>query len=232
MILSGDSQKTLPELNSESVDLVITSPPYKNVDGYTKDLIRTVFTECFRLQKNNTLAFINFGHLKEDKNRPFEVKDILLDIGYKLYDTIIWVKNHYTPLRGNNLNNLYEFIFMMYKGEMPTMNRLAIGIPYTDKSNIGRYSDKDIKCRSNLWFVNYKTIQNKSDKLHKDRFPVEIPELCIKLSDIPDGSIVLDPFAGSGSTGVAAKKLNKNYILLEKDKNNVIIIQNKMKGIE
>jgi site-specific DNA-methyltransferase (adenine-specific) len=192
------------------MNLVVTSPPYKDCDGYSDELIS-------RVLKDGSLCFVNMGHLVEDKMRPFRVAQIVSDAGFKLHDTITWVKNHYTPLRGNNLNNLTEFIFMFVKGKCLDLDRLSIGIPYKDKSNVGRYSDKDLKCRGNAWFIRYETIQDKSQKLHKDRFPLELPELCIKLANLKPNSIVLDPFGGSGTTAVATQKLGFEYFYIDKD---------------
>ena len=218
MIL-GDNRKALKDIKNESVDLIITSPPYKTGDGYSKELINDVFTELYRIQKPNTLFFLNFGHLAEDKFRPFRVCDIALSAGYKLNDTFTWVKNHYKPIQGHKrVNNLTEFVFLLYKNKMPKLNRLEIGIPYTDKSTAKRFNKGlDLHCAGNVWYINYETINKKDKKLHNDRYPLELPTKCIKLCGY-EVNDVLDPFAGSGTTCLAAKLLNKNYIGIEIDK--------------
>jgi len=201
------------------LDLVITSPPYKDEDGYTESLIRNVFSETYDLQKDGSLLFLNFGHMADFKTRPFEVVSILTSIGYQLNDTFIWVKNHYKPIQGKKrVNNLFEYVFLFYKRKMPTLDRLSIGVPYKDKGNIGRYADKDLKCGGNVWYINYETIVSSEQKLHNDRFPVELPERCIKLGGVKKGSLVLDPFSGSGTTGVACQNLGMNYIGFEINK--------------
>lgn len=216
-ILNGPSENVLSTIADESADLCVTSPPYKNKDGYSYGLMVKVFLQLYRIMKPNSLCFVNFGHLNESKSRPFEVCLCIETIGFKLMDTIIWVKNHYTPLQGDNLNNLHEFIFMFRKGKMPHIDRLSIGVPYKDKSNIGRYSNVDLKCGGNLWYIDYKTVTNSDQKTHKDGFPVELPIRCIKLSSIKKGSSVIDPFSGSATTGIAALKLGMNYVGIEKD---------------
>lgn len=218
MLLYGDSQQELKNLPSNSVDLCVTSPPYKNKDGYTPNLIRNVFSEVFRLQKKNSLLFFNFGHLAEDKFRPFSACQILMDLGYKLNETIIWVKNHYKPIQGRRrVNNLTEFIFVLYKGKMPTLDRLAVGIPYADKSNVRRFAKgNDLKCAGNVWYIDYETIQSSDEKEHNDRFPLELPQRCIKVCGYPVQT-VLDPFAGSGTTLLAAQGLGKDFIGVEKN---------------
>lgn len=207
----------LRQLKDNSVDLIISSPVYKNSDGYNPILLSAIFNQLYRVAKPQSLFFLNFGHLAECKARPFHVLELAGLRKWLLNDTITWVKNHYRPIQGNKrLNNLTEFIFLLYKEKMPNLNRLSIGIPYKDKSNAKRFAaGRDLKCRGNIWEIPYETVNKKEDKLHNDRFPVMLPELCIKLSNIPDNGIVLDPFSGSATVAYAAKKLNKQYIGFE-----------------
>lgn len=216
MIIFGDANVELSKLEDNSTDLIITSPPYKNSDGFTYEFIEIIFKQLYRLQKPNTLFFLNFGHLAEDKMRPFLVCQKAIDCGYALNDTIVWVKNHYKPIQGRRrVNNLTEFIFILYKGKMPLLNRLNIGIPYKDKSNANRFNKgNNLKCAGNVWNINYKTINSRDEKPHPDRFPIELPSRCIKLCGY-DVNVVLDPFSGSFTTCQAAKKLNKDYIGIE-----------------
>ena len=108
-IFRGNNIELLSTIPSESIDLVITSPPYKTTDNFSYQKISELFYELYRVQKENTLFFLNFGHLAEDKYRPFEVCHYATYAGYKLNDTITWVKNHYKPIQGNRrLNNLTD----------------------------------------------------------------------------------------------------------------------------
>ncbi len=199
-------------VNNKVIDLIVTSPPYKKEDGFSYELIKDVSQQCFRVLKDNSLCFINFGHLANHKSRPFKVAMIFEEAGFNWVDTIVWVKNHYTPVQGDKrLNNLTEFIFMFTKGKGFRLDRLSIGVPYADKSNVGRYSDKDLKCGGNVWYIPYETIQRKEQKLHKDRFPIELPLRCINLSNVREGSVVLDPFAGSATTGIACKETGMEF---------------------
>ena len=219
MILKGDCIKVMQEkVPGESVDLCITSPPYKECDGWTEELMRGAFREVYRVLRPNTLFFLNFGHLAEDKFRPFRTCEIALDMGFRLNDTIVWKKNHYKPIQGEKrLNNLTEFIFLLYKGEMPRLDRLAIGVPYVDISNAKRFAGgRNLKCRGNLWEIDYPTINSSEEKPHPDMFPPELPRLCIQLCGYPV-KVVLDPFCGSGTTCLVAKELKKEFIGIEKN---------------
>lgn len=221
-IYNQDCLQGLQKCKSQSIDLIISSPVYKDSDGYSNEFLTEVFYNLYRVLKTDSLFFLNFGHLAEDKFRPFAVCLNALLQRFQLNDTITWVKNHYRPIQGKKrLNNLSEFIFLLYKGKMPDLNRLEIGVPYKDKSNAKRFAGgRDLKCRGNVWEIPYETINKSKEKLHNDRFPLMLPELCIKLSGIQDGAVVLDPFSGSATVACAAKKLNKQFIGFEINKKN------------
>lgn len=228
-IYNEDCRKGLAKLSDNIVSLTCTSPPYKDEDGYSEGLIREVATQLHRVHLNNSLCFVNFGHLAEDKFRPFRVCQIFMECGWNLSETFTWVKNHYRPIQGQRrVNNLTEFVFMLSKGNVPVLNRLSIGIPYKDKSNVGRFADKDLKCRGNVWEIPYETITNKDQKGHNDRFPPRLPEYCIKLANLKYNSLVLDPFSGSGTTADAAKMLGFPYLGFEINREHFIYSQERL----
>jgi site-specific DNA-methyltransferase (adenine-specific) len=215
------SEYMIGELGEEAVDMIVTSPPYKDKDGYRDYIIDKVADQCHAVLKNNSACFVNFGHLADNKARPFEVVEIFTNFGFTLNDTVIWTKNHYKPIQGSHrLNNLFEYIFIFEKGRVK-LDRMAIGVPYVHEANKDRYGKgKNLRCRGNVWHIPYKTVQSKAEKLHNDRFPEELPELCIKLASKP-GDLILDPFMGSGTTAVAAKKLGRDYVGFELNKKHI-----------
>ena len=215
----------------DDIDLIVTSPPYKDEDNYSKELIQEMAELSFKHMKKDSLLFMNFGHLANFKRRPFEAAMIVEDVGFNWIDTLVWGKNHYRPLQGKRrVNNLTEFIFMFGKGN-PEINRLSVGVPYADKSNVKRWEStggKDLKCQGNLIHIPYDTVQDKSEKLHNDRFPEGLPEYCIKLSGIEEGSLVVDPFMGSGTTAVVARRMKMKYWGTEKDPEHYKTIQKRL----
>lgn len=222
--LHKKSCEKMDEVKDSSVDLVITSPPYKDQDGYSARLMRSVAAELYRVMKPGTSAFVNFGHLAGQKSRPLECASQFAE-HFEWVDTIIWVKSnpfsggHYTPINSDyRLNNMWEYIFQFSKGKSK-LDRLALGIPYMNKSNIDRYgrydenqSKQDLRCAGNVWYISYPTVQSKKQKPHKDMFPEEIPERCIKLSGIEKGSLILDPFIGSGTTAGVASRMGMDAV--------------------
>ncbi len=227
----GNNHELIKELGDETVSISIFSPPYKNSDNFQEIDFHHLFSELYRVQKKNSLMFMNFGHLQEDKLRPFKVALKAEEAGWKTKETFIWLKTQYKPIQGKKcVNNLTEFIFMFYKKSMPDLDRLAIGVEYSDKNNIKRgYSDVDLRCGGNLWKIPYKTIQRKDQKPHFDVFPLQLPLNCLKLSGLKEG-VCLDVFAGSGTTGVAAAKLGLDFIGFEKNPIYKKVFEERMKN--
>jgi DNA modification methylase len=219
MIIEQDCVEGMSEMSASSVDCIVTSPPYKDEDGYTDELMTAWLEQAHRILKNNTVLFMNFGHLAGFKSRAFRVAMMAEEAGFTWNDTITWVKNHYRPIQGNKrVNNLTEFIFILTKGK-PNLDRLSIGVEYADKSNIGRFADQDLKCRGNVWPLKYKTVQSKEQKRHNDRFPVDLPLWCLRLAAVE--GLVVDPFNGSGTTGIASKIMSLEYVGFEINKAHV-----------
>ena len=130
---------------------------------------------------------------------------------------------HFKPINSPRfLNDCHEYVFHFTKSGRVELNRLALGVPYQDKSNIGRWSHtrgKDLRCRGNTWFVPYETIQSREkERPHPATFPVQLAEWCIKLHGASRVRSMLDPFLGIGNSALAAKRCGvKRFIGFEID---------------
>ena len=118
---------------------------------------------------------------------------------------------HFKPINSPRfLNDCHEYVFHFTKSGRVELNRLALGVPYQDKSNIARWSHtrgKDLRCRGNTWFVPYETIQSREkERPHPATFPVQLAEWCIKLHGASRVGTMLDPFLGIGNSAVAAQR--------------------------
>jgi site-specific DNA-methyltransferase (adenine-specific) len=117
---------------------------------------------------------------------------------------------HFKPINSPRfLNDCHEYVFHFTKSGRVELNRLALGVPYQDKSNIARWSHtrgKDLRCRGNTWFVPYETIQSREkERPHPATFPVQLAEWCIKLHGPSRVRSMLDPFLGIGNSAIAAQ---------------------------
>lgn len=229
---------------SESVDLVFTSPPYKRRDGYSDELMRELGGIVGRVLHPGGRFYMNFGQLKESFSRAYDARRIVEDAGLlSPGQTIAWVKSlvidgkqqgHYQPItiKSTAMNYCWEPVFSFYKRpELPT-DRLSIGVPFADKSNLTRDTrgkHGDLHCAGDVWFIPYKTTGAKKKATagmgNAYSFPVELPFRAIKLSGISAGSVVFDPFMGSGTTAVAAKQLGMHAWGVEMDKEKLEVIQ-------
>jgi len=130
---------------------------------------------------------------------------------------------HFKPINSPRfLNDCHEYVFHFTKSGCVELNRLALGVPYQDKSNIARWSHtrgKDLRCRGNTWFVPYETIQSRErERPHPATFPVQLAEWCIKLHGASRVRSMLDPFLGIGNSAVAAERCGiKKFIGFEID---------------
>jgi site-specific DNA-methyltransferase (adenine-specific) len=147
---------------------------------------------------------------------------------FVLQNHIVWIKSiatkgdavgHFKPVGGQRfLHHNHEHLFHLTLSGDVKLDRLAIGVPFKDKSNIARRGHaKDLRCRGNTWFIPYDTVQSKAAKFHHpSTFPVALPRWCIRLHGRQD-ALVLDPFMGTGTTVVAAELEGARGIGIELD---------------
>ena len=238
----------MTRLPNESVDLVVTSPPYNLGIVYGKYSDRQDrqsylhwcgkwAAQVRRVLKRNGSFFLNVGAAPSNPMLPHEMLIELRSL-FVLQNTIHWIKaitienesgeqvsrGHFKPISSPRfLNDCHEYIFhLTLEGRTP-IDRLALGVPYADKSNIARWRHTgggDLRCRGNTWFIPYETIQRREkERPHPATFPVALAENCIKLHGTSRVNAMLDPFLGIGNSAIAAKRCGvKKFIGFEIDK--------------
>ena len=229
-----DCARGMARLPAASIDLVVTSPPYNLGIRYSKFSDRagragylrwckTWAAEIARLLKADGSFFLNVGASPANPMFPHEIVLELRDL-FALQNTIHWIKSisieekngrivsrgHFKPISSRRfLNDCHEYVFHFTKSGRVEIDRLALGVPYQDKSNIARWSHtsgRDRRCRGNTWFIPYETIQSRAkERPHPATFPVELAEWCIKLHGVSRVQTMLDPFLGIGNSAIAAK---------------------------
>jgi site-specific DNA-methyltransferase (adenine-specific) len=255
-------------LANDSIDLVVTSPPYNLGISYSQysdrqdrrsylDWCREWAEQTRRVLKSNGSFFLNIGAAPSNPMLPHEIVMTLRDL-FVLQNTIHWIKSiaieefcsprpvagqarsalqtghgpvatnarsfgHFKPINSRRfLNDCHEYVFHFTKSGGVELNRLALGVPYQDKSNIARWSHtrgKDLRCRGNTWFVPYETIQSREkERPHPATFPVQLAEWCMKLHGVSRVQTMLDPFLGIGNSAIAALRCGvKKFIGFEID---------------
>jgi site-specific DNA-methyltransferase (adenine-specific) len=235
---TGDCLRILPALPPASVDVVVTSPPY-NLDlayvsyadarteaDYLAWMVE-VAQAVRRVMRPDASFFLNISGSNSRPWLPFELI-VRLRAHFVLQNHITWIKSittsrdsagHFKPVAGKRfLNHNHEHIFHLTLSGDVQLDRLSIGVPFKDKSNIARRGHaQDARCRGNTWFIPYSTVQTRAEKYnHPGTFPVDLPRWCIRLHGRP-GAKVLDPFAGTGTTLVAADLEGASAIGVELD---------------
>jgi len=232
--LHEDCVRGMLRLADTSIDLFVTSPPYNLGIRYSKfsdradragylHWCKTWATEIARLLKANGSFFLNVGASPANPMFPHQ---IVLELShlFVLQNTIHWIKSisiqekhgrvvshgHFKPINSRRfLNDCHEYVFHFTKSGRVEIDRLALGVPYQDKSNVARWSHtggRDRRCRGNTWFIPYETIQSRQkERPHPATFPVQLAEWCIKLHGVSRVQTMLDPFLGIGNSAVAAK---------------------------
>jgi site-specific DNA-methyltransferase (adenine-specific) len=232
----------MARLPAATVDLVVTSPPYNLGVSYRKYSDRqdrqSYLNWCAqwaaqvrRLLKPSGSFFLNIGAAPSNPMLPHEIVFPLRDL-FVLQNTIHWIKSvaiayrtfgHFKPISSKRfLNDCHEYIFHFTIGGKIEIDRLELGVPYQDKSNIARWSHtrgRDKRCRGNTWFIPYETIQSREkERPHPATFPAQLAEWCIKLHGVSRVERMLDPFLGIGNSAVAAKNCGvKKFIGFEID---------------
>src|SRR5207249_4096323 len=118
---------------------------------------------------------------------------------------------HFKPINSKRfLNDCHEYVFHFTKSGRVELDRLALGVPYQDKTIIARWSHtggRDRRCRGNTWYIPYETIQSRDkERPHPATFPVELAENCIRLHGAEKVTTMLDPFLGIGHSAIAAQR--------------------------
>jgi site-specific DNA-methyltransferase (adenine-specific) len=190
--------------------------------------------------KDDGSFFLNIGNKPRNQWFAWDVANVLRK-DFVLQNVIHWVKSiainkqdvgkypnivgdvavgHFKPIISTRfLNDCHEYIFHFTKEGESHLDKLSVGVPYQDKSNIGRWkhANQDKRDRGNTWFIPYDTIQLKKERPHPATFPIKLPEMCIKLHGIKEEMVVMDPFLGIGSTAIASSRLGVSFVGFEID---------------
>ena len=248
----GNCLDVIRAMPARSVDIVVTSPPYNLNLAYGTyddsrdeaeyiDWLYEVSSAVKRVMAQDGSFFLNISGSNSRPYVPFELAVRLHELGFFLQNHITWIKSigtesesrgHFKPIPGRRfMHHNHEQIFHLTLANNVELDRLAIGIPFQDKTNIARRKHaRDLRCRGNTWFIPYRTVKSKAQKFnHPGTFPVELPLWCIYLHG-GDDPLVLDPFVGTGTTLVAARLAGVRGIGIDIDKTYIATANERLKS--
>mgnify|MGYP001479490756 FL=1 len=232
MLIQKDCIEGMKELDDNSIDCIVTSPPYNkkgllgnvklgnqiwgkfniDYDTYGDDMpedeyqawIVEVLNQCHRIIKSDGSIFFNHKP-RRCKNRSYLPTDFIQHSDASLYQLIIWDRRNSPNIRNDILVPCTEHIYWLCK-DKPKVFRDAI--------------DPDYK--SEVWIIT-----PEKQKKHPAPFPEQLVKNCIQLTT-QENDVVLDPFMGSGTTAVVSENLNRKWIGFEVDKTYYNITQERI----
>lgn len=219
-IYNGDCLEVMPKLPDHSIDMVLADLPYGTTRRNSWDSVipfDKLWEQYKRLLKVGGVVAL-FG------DEPFASKLRLSNEKWYRYDWI-WIKNratgflnaHRMPLKNTETISIFYPKLPLYNPQMRTGFKAYHGKTGTHSTNYGKFKSIETISHGERYPVktlNYSVVPH---TIHPTQKPVELLQYLIK-TYTNDGMTVLDNTMGSGSTGVASKKLNRNFIGIEKDK--------------
>ncbi|MCE5191192.1 MAG: site-specific DNA-methyltransferase [Actinomycetia bacterium] len=241
-IFEGDAETVLDSLPNNAVDLVFTSPPYYNArpeysdyvtyDEYL-DRVRGVIRACHRVLGEGRFFVMNISPVllrRENRNTasrriavPFDVHRLFIEEGYEFMEDIIWMKPEGAGWATNRGRRFAADRNPLQYKPVPVTEYVLVYRKKTDKLidwNIRRHHDQDAVAASkihgeydttNVWYI-----KPTNDRRHPAIFPVQLAERVVRYYSFR-GDVVLDPYAGIGTTGRAAATLGRRFAMIERD---------------
>ncbi|WP_088243597.1 DNA-methyltransferase [Calothrix rhizosoleniae] len=233
-ILNGDCLDLLKGLPDESVDLIVTSPPYNIGKEYEKkkelevylDSQKKVIEECYRVLKKTGSIFWQVGSFS-DKGMliPLDIKffPIFEGLGMIPRNRIIWVRSHGLHAK-NKFSARHETILWFTKSGDYKFFLDEIRVPqkyqnkkYHNGDKRGEYScNPEGKNPGDIWAFRNVKHNHEEQTIHPCQFPEDLIERVV-FSTTEEGDVILDPYMGTGTVATVAKRHDRNYLGAELD---------------
>lgn len=247
-IICGDAVEVMKTMPADSIDLVVTSPPYDelrdyksyvfNFEGMAKGLFRVI-------KKGGVLVWVVGDKINKGNRSLTSFRQALFfqDVGFNAHDVMIYRKKNTPFMRSNAYTNCYEFMFVFSKGSPKTFNPLKTKtirqgqemLPFNKKADginkktLGEL--KPEKTMTNIWEYAVGLHGSTSDKIafqHPAVFPEKLAEDHI-LSWTKKEDVIFDPMCGSGTTCKMAAINKRHYIGCDISKEYVELSKKRLK---
>lgn len=232
-VICGDNCEVMRGLPDECIDLVVTSPPYDDLREYGKhewDFYGVAWNLTRLLKPGGVIVWNVADATKNGSETGNSMRQALhfQSLGLNLHDTMIYAKANPMPKNDCRYEPAWEYVFVLSKGKPKAWNPIKVksvaagqtrgGHQYASNGDLNRkWGDKnpvqEMRVKSNVW--EYAVGGNREVAgRHPAIFPDAFAKDHIQSWSNP-GALVLEPFAGSGTTLKAAKELNRRYIGIE-----------------
>jgi site-specific DNA-methyltransferase (adenine-specific) len=238
-IYNADNVDLMKEMDSESIDLVVTSPPYDDLrvyGGHTWDF-EGVAQQLMRVTKPGGVVVwvVNDATVNgSETGTSFRQALRFMEIGFRLHDTMIYMKRNAIPLTHNRYEQQWEYMFVFSRGRPKTFTPLMENCKYAGTSQMGTFRHegqetlpahkqqpvKESRIRYNVWQFDVGNMKSSKD-IFAFQHPATFPESLARdhiLSWSNEGDIVLDPFNGSGTTVKMAREMGRRAVGIEINK--------------
>ena len=259
IIINGECISKLKELPDNSVDLIFADPPYwMRTEGILHRFEGTEFNGCdddwdnqFETQDDYESFTMNW--LRECKRVLsdngsiwviggmqciYTIGGIMQKLGFWFINDVIWHKKNPTPnFKGTRLNNSHETLIWATKSKNSrfTFNYKTAKELNLDNVKLDEFKSGIRKQLGSVWRIGVcqgeeRLKDDNGNKLHNTQKPEELLYRIINISS-KIGDIVLDPFAGTMTTGAVAKKTGRNYIMIEREKEYCLYVKKRLDSI-
>jgi site-specific DNA-methyltransferase (adenine-specific) len=239
-IYNMDCLEGMRQMEAESVDLTVTSPPYDNLrdygdvgDGWCFDAFTKIAAELYRITKDGGVVVWNVKDATingSETGTSFRQALYFMECGFKLHDTMIWEKDTFTFPQKTTYRDVFEYMFVFAKGKISTFNLIADRrnvtagqtVHGTERRKDGTTQKKT--CCGNItgeYGVRFNVWQIPGEKNNETGHPAVFPyKLALDhIRTWPDEEMtVLDPFMGSGTTAIACHRSKRHFIGFELSK--------------
>ena len=238
-LYNGDCLNILKEIDSETIDCVITSPPYDNLRTYNGtldwsfEMFKNIAKELARvLKQGGIIVWVVNDKTEKGSETGTSFKQALYfkELGLNIHDTMIYRKLNYVPLTHNRYEQEFEYMFVFSKGKPKAFNPIKVPCKWagtetwgsasfykTSNDNltgVGKKKISDSKIKGNVFEYRVGSTSESRKYKHPAMFPLNLAKDQI-ISWTNENDTILDPFMGSGTTGVACKELNRKFIGIE-----------------